>query len=139
MVGYTDETLKRAKALRRNMTDAERLLWKHLRSRQLAGAKFRKQQPIGPFVADFVCQEKRLIVEADGGQHADSETDVRRTRFLESKSYRVIRFWNNDILENIEGVLTEIMRALEGPHPPIAVQWAPPSPSRGEGFRSEHA
>ncbi|HZF44677.1 MAG TPA: endonuclease domain-containing protein [Sphingomonadaceae bacterium] len=139
MGGYTDETLNRAKALRREMTVAERLLWKHLRGRQLAGAKFRKQQPIGPFIGDFVCQEKRLIVEADGGQHADSETDVQRTRFLESKGYRVIRFWNNEILQNIEGVLTAIMRVLESPHPPIAAQWAPPSPSRGEGFRSEHA
>ncbi|MDP9423158.1 MAG: endonuclease domain-containing protein [Pseudomonadota bacterium] len=133
MTGYDQPTLTRAKRLRREMTDAERKLWSVLRSRQLEGARFRRQQPIGPFIADFVCQEARLIVEADGSQHADSERDIRRTAFLWSKGYRVLRFWNNDILENLEGVAESILAALSTPHPaqPPAES---PSPSRGEGF-----
>lgn len=115
------------------MTDAERKLWAVLRSRQLGGAKFRRQQPIGPFIADFACQEFRLIVEADGGQHLDSAGDGRRTMFLASKGYRVLRFWNNDILQNLEGVAESILAALATPHPaqPAAES---PSPSRGEGI-----
>src|SRR5437899_1689174 len=101
VTGYTGKTLATAQRLRREMTDAERKLWSALRSRQMEGAKFRRQQPIGPFIADFVCQERRLIIEADGGQHAESSTDDRRTAFLESKGYRVLRFWNNDILQNL--------------------------------------
>ena len=79
MRGYSDVTLKRAKKLRREMTPAEKRLWSILRNRQLENAKFRTQQPIGPFVGDFVCQEHRLIIEADGGQHAESEGDAPRT------------------------------------------------------------
>jgi very-short-patch-repair endonuclease len=133
MVGYDQATLIKAKGLRRDMTKAERRLWLVLRNAQLDGAKFRRQQPIGPFIADFVCQEVRLIVEADGGQHADNAGDLRRTAFLQSKGYRVLRFWNNDILENLEGVADSILAALAIPHPaqPPAES---PSPSRGEGF-----
>jgi len=133
-VGYTPETLKRAKRLRREMTDAEKKLWVHLRDQRLGGFKFRKQQPIGPYIADFVCQSRRLIVEADGSQHLESAHDLCRDAFLMSKGYRVLRFWNNHILLEMDGVLTAIHAALSGPHPPIAAQWAPPSPSRGEGF-----
>jgi very-short-patch-repair endonuclease len=115
------------------MTDAERKLWTILRARQLGGAKFRRQQPIGPFIADFVCQEARLIVEADGGQHAENVGDVRRTAFLESKGYRVLRFWNNDILQNLEGVAESVLGALSTPHPARASRESP-SPSRGEGI-----
>jgi very-short-patch-repair endonuclease len=130
--GYDDRTLKRAKRLRREMTDAERKLWSVLRNSQLADAKFRRQQPIGPFIADFVCQSARLIVEADGGQHVHGESDNRRTAFLEGKGYRVLRFWNNDILENLDGVAQVIAAPLATPHPaqPSAES---PSPS-GEGF-----
>jgi very-short-patch-repair endonuclease len=115
------------------MTDAERKLWLIIRSRQLGGAKFRRQQPIGPFIADFVCQEGRLIVEDDGGQHADNDGDVQRTVFFESKGYRVLRFWNSDILQNLEGIAESILAALATPHPaqPAAES---PSPSRGEGL-----
>ena len=120
MSGYTGETLTRAQRLRREMTDAERKLWTILRARQLGGAKFRRQQSIGPFSADFVCQEARLIVEADGGQHAENVGDVRRTAFLESKGYRVLRFWNNDILQNLEGVAESVLGALSTPHPASA-------------------
>ncbi len=112
MTGYSRQTLKRAKTLRRAMTDAEQRLWSRLRGGRLAGAKFRRQQPIGPFVADFVCQEARLIIEADGGQHAESEADLRRTVFLASKGYRMLRFWNGDILTDTDGVLRVIVEAL---------------------------
>ena len=115
------------------MTVAERKLWSVLRNRQLEGAKFRRQQPIGPFIADFVCQERRLIVEADGGQHVENEADARRTTFLESKGYRVLRFWNNDILANLDGVAQLITSALSTPHPARAAHESP-SPSRGEGI-----
>jgi very-short-patch-repair endonuclease len=133
VTGYSKETLVRAKRLRRELTDAERKLWGALRSSKLEGAKFRRQQPIGPFIADFVCQQQRLIVEADGGQHAGSTADDRRTAYLESKGYRVLRFWNNDILSNIDGVADIIAAALSSPHPARASRELP-SPSRGEGF-----
>jgi very-short-patch-repair endonuclease len=133
VTGYSKETLKRAKRLRRDMTDAERKLWSALRGARLDGAKFRRQQPIGPFIADFVCQEHRLIVEADGGQHSGSATDPRRTVFLQSKGYRVLRFWNNDILSNLDGVAQLIATALSTPHPAQAAPESP-SPSRGEGY-----
>ncbi len=123
-VGYTPETLKRAKHLRREMTEQERTLWKHLRDQRLGSAKFRKQQPIGPYITDFVCQDARLIVEADGSQHADSDYDVRRDAFLKSKGYRVMRFWNNEIMINLNGVLEAIYHALT----------THPSPARGEGL-----
>ena len=133
MTGYSKETLTRAKRLRRTMTDAERRLWSILRDKQVSGAKFRRQQPIGPFVADFVCQEARLVIEADGGQHFDNLTDARRTAFLQSKGYRVLRFWNNDILTNPDGVAEAIAAAMPSPHPARATRESP-SPSRGEGF-----
>jgi very-short-patch-repair endonuclease len=120
------------------MTDAERKLWSALRNRQLDGAKFRRQQPIGPFIADFVCQERRLIVEADGGQHADNIGDTRRTEFLENKGYQVLRFWNNDILNNLHGVAQAIAAALSTPHPAQAAPESP-SPSRGEGIGASNA
>src|SRR5581483_1370190 len=94
----------RARQLRKSMTDAERRLWSKLRGQQLAGLKFRRQAPIGPYIVDFVCLERKLVVEVDGGQHARDGTDDRRTAWLEREGYRVIRFWNNDILRNTEGV-----------------------------------
>jgi very-short-patch-repair endonuclease len=133
VTGYTGKTLMTAQRLRRELTDAERKLWSALRNRQVEGAKFRRQQPIGPFIADFVCQEHRLIVEADGGQHSGSIADDRRTGFLEGKGYRVLRFWNNDILSNFDGVVQVIAAALSTPHPAQAALESP-SPSRGEGF-----
>jgi very-short-patch-repair endonuclease len=133
VTGYTGQTLARAQRLRRDLTDAERKLWSLLRNRQLGGAKFRRQQPIGSFIADFVCQEHRLIIEADGGQHAESATDAARTEFLERVGYRVLRFWNNDILNNMDGVAEVISVALSTPHPAQAAPESP-SPSRGEGI-----
>jgi len=101
----------RSRSLRRDATDAERELWQHLRNRQLAGAKFRRQVPIGRYIADFLCADARLIVEVDGGQHSDA-TDAARTDWLEAQGFRVIRFWNHEVLTNIEGVLTRIAEAL---------------------------
>ena len=121
VVGYDQSTLTKAKRLRREITDAERKLWAVLRNSQLGVSKFRRQQPIGPFIADFVCQ------------HAASGNDARRTAFLESKGYRVLRFWNNDILENLEAVAESILAALATPHPAQAAPESP-SPSRGEGI-----
>ena len=133
VTGYDKPTLVKAKRLRREMTDAERKLWSILRNSQIEGAKFRRQQPIGPFIADFVCQERRLIVEADGGQHAESASDARRTAFLEGSGYRVMRFWNNDIFGNLDGVMRLIAAAVATPHPARALRESP-SPSRGEGI-----
>jgi very-short-patch-repair endonuclease len=102
-----------ARRLREASTDAERRLWFYLRNRRLVGCKFRRQQPLGIYIVDFVCFERKLIVEADGGQHADDVTyDDARTKYLESRGYRVIRCWNNEILANTEGVLSKIAEAL---------------------------
>jgi very-short-patch-repair endonuclease len=102
-----------ARALRRGSTDTERRLWAVLRDRRLAGYRFRRQHPIGDFIVDFVCTKHHLVVEADGGQHADSEADERRTKILKEEGWRVIRFWNNDVLANTEGVVETILRALQ--------------------------
>ncbi len=112
----------RARELRQTMTDAERRLWYVLRDRRLRGYKFRRQRPIGPFIADFACLEYRVAIEADGGQHADNEADMRRTAWLERHGWRVVRFWNNDILLNAGGVAEEILEVIKTcpafPHPP---------------------
>jgi very-short-patch-repair endonuclease len=103
-----------ARRLRRDSTDAERKLWALLRGRRLIGCKFRRQYPIGSYVADFACFAHRLVVELDGGQHATQEKrDAARTRAIERRGFRVIRFWNNDVLRNPEGVLTMVLEALE--------------------------
>jgi very-short-patch-repair endonuclease len=112
MAGYQPQTLKHAKQLRRDMTPQERLLWNRLRDRQLGGYKFRKQQPIGPYIVDFICHEKKLIVEADGSQHYDSGHDLARDQWLKKQDYSVLRYWNNEINENLEGVLEAILVAL---------------------------
>jgi very-short-patch-repair endonuclease len=105
-----------AAPLRRHATDAERLLWSRLRGRRL-GCKFRFQHSIGPFVADFACLERKLIVEADGGQHG-SEQDRSRTAYLRKRGFRIVRFWNHDILQNIDGVLETLKILLEGGEDP---------------------
>ncbi len=104
-----------ARRLRINMTDAERKLWYALRDRRLAGIKFRRQAPIGPYVADFICYEARLVIEVDGGQHADSASDPIRDRWLATNGFRVLRFWNNEVLGNIEGVLAAVVETLISP------------------------
>jgi very-short-patch-repair endonuclease len=103
----------KARQLRMSMTDAERRLWSVLRSRRLQGYKFRRQHPEGRFILDFVCIEHRLVIEADGGQHAGGEYDERRTAWLAKRGWRVLRFWNNEILSNAAGVAETILGALE--------------------------
>lgn len=116
------DLVEAAKTLRKNSTDAERLLWLHLKAKRLDGLKFRRQEQLGHFIADFVCYEKRLVVEADGGQHMQNQDkDRERTAWLNSQGFAVVRFWNNEILTNIDGVLEEIrlrcLAPLPGPLP----------------------
>ena len=102
--------------LRSTQTDAERKLWLYLRNRGLSGAKFRRQRAIGVYIVDFCCLEHKLIVEVDGGQHAvDAERDQKRTDFLMSKGFRVLRFWNHEVLTQMEFVLEHINRELKTP------------------------
>jgi len=108
----------RSRRLRRQATDAELKLWSHLRSRTLENFKFVRQEPIGPYIVDFVCREKRLVVEVDGGQHATDPRDAIRDQWLAAHRYRVLRFWNNDVLSNTEGVLEVIASALQAETPP---------------------
>jgi len=102
-----------ARNLRRRQTDAEQRLWSHLRNRQLGDAKFVRQFPIGPYITDFACRAAMLAVELDGGQHAENPADFRRTQIIESHGWRVIRFWNNDVLSNTDGVLQVIAEELK--------------------------
>ena len=103
----------RARGLRQRQTDAERLLWSRLRGRALEGFKVRRQHPVGPFVADFACLEARLVIEVDGGQHAERATsDAQRTAYLQAEGFRVLRFWNADVLGNLDGVLEVIAATL---------------------------
>jgi very-short-patch-repair endonuclease len=124
--------LSHAKALRANMTEAERRLWYFLRAHRFAGMKFKRQAPIGRYIVDFVSFRRSLVVEVDGGQHAESEADLRRTRWLEDQGFRVLRFWNNEVLSNTGGVLDTIMAAAD-PSPGTPLRGVPPSPTRGEG------
>jgi len=110
------QTNPHATRLRRYMTDAERKLWLTLRDRRLDGFKFRRQSTVGLYVVDFLCVEARLIVEVDGGQHSET-VDAVRTRYLEERGYSVLRFWNNEVLENLEGVLQTINTALKKEEP----------------------
>ena len=120
--------LANAKRMRRQPTHAERALWRLLRARRLCEWKFRRQVRLEPYIVDFVCFETRLIVEADGSQHVENAYDQRRDVFLAEQGFRVLRFWNNDVLANREGVLAAVLAALE-------TSLAKPSPARGEGPR----
>ncbi len=112
-----------ARYLRKNMTEAERALWQVLSNRALAGFKFRRQHPVGPYIVDFACLQTNLVIEIDGGQHCDSPKDARRDDYLRSRKFDVLRFWNNDVLENIEGVCDVILRHLgNSPHPGLPSQ-----------------
>ena len=104
---------KIARQLRQNPTDAELRLWLALRDRRLSGYKFRRQHPIGEFVVDFVCTKHKIVIEADGGQHAENPADALRTERLEAEGWKVIRFWNNEILSNTGGVIETILIALK--------------------------
>lgn len=102
-----------ARKLRRDMTDAERRLWLHLRANQMDGVKFTRQFPIGDFIVDFACRSARIAIEIDGGQHSENLAAEERTRVIEAHGYRVIRFWNNDVLQNTDGVLIAILEELK--------------------------
>ncbi len=112
MRGPEPKVLGKVRQLRCNLTDAERKLWFELRDRRLGGFKFVRQEPIGVYVADFACRERRLVIEVDGGQHAESARDAARDRFLRGEGYRILRFWNTDVLQNREGVLAVILNEL---------------------------
>ena len=154
MAGPTIDAFRRktARRLRANATNAETILWRHLKTLETDGTHFRRQVPLGPYVADFACMAARLVIEIDGSQHGDEPNQARdkmRTRWLESEGYRVIRFWNNDIARNAEGVLDVVYAALYGSrdteprplkhdrlqrrdsHPTPARSARRPSPSRG--------
>jgi very-short-patch-repair endonuclease len=106
-------TRERARRLRREQTDAEQRLWIHLRANRMMGAKFRRQHPIGKYIVDFCCIERGLVVEADGGQHADQvEADQRRTAFLMERGFHVLRFWDNEVILHLDVVLEKIAKEI---------------------------
>jgi very-short-patch-repair endonuclease len=115
-VGVKDLT-GAARGLRKRSTDAERKLWRSLRDRQIQGFKFRRQQPLGGYVVDFVSLEKKVVVESDGGQHALDPADKIRDEWLQAEGYRVLRFWDNQVLSELQAVLDTIRDALLTPHP----------------------
>ncbi|MCX7155875.1 MAG: endonuclease domain-containing protein [Rhodocyclales bacterium] len=117
-----------ARHLRQSMTESESKLWRHLRAHRLNGEKFRRQQAIGPYVVDFVHFGARLIIEADGGQHHEALHDARRDAWLRAQGFEVIRFWNNEIMSNLDGVLVTVMAAVTERSP-----LPRPSPAGGEG------
>ena len=131
--GQTSSLQLHARRLRLDETDAERTLWLYLRNRQMNGFKFRRQQPIGRYIVDFFRPESRLVIELDGGHHAhQAEADMRRAEFLNKAGYRVLRFWDNDVLANTEAVLHKIANELNAPpHPALSLQ------GRGNKIRGE--
>jgi very-short-patch-repair endonuclease len=128
MVEFRKRPTRRAQDLRQSLTPAERKLWTYLSRRQVAGTKFSRQMPIGPFICDFVSRSARLVVELDGGQHDENEgRDRKRTAYIEGMGYRVMRFWNNEVLKAIESVVSRIEFRLRNFPPP-----APPASGRGD-------
>ncbi|HEY2344485.1 MAG TPA: endonuclease domain-containing protein [Xanthomonadaceae bacterium] len=133
MRGQTNPCILKPKlqrGLRKKPTDAEHKLWQRLRGKQLDGCKFRRQHPYYDFILDFVCLEQKLVVEVDGGQHADSKTDAARDAFLRGGGFRILRFWNHEVLNQLEEVVEVIWRNLgdlEQHHP------RPNPPLEGEG------
>jgi very-short-patch-repair endonuclease len=123
---------ERAKSMRSEPTPAEHRLWRILRAKRLAGFKFKRQLPVDCYIVDFVCLERRLIIEADGGQHSESTYDEKRDSHLLGQGFRVLRFWNDDIFNNEEGVVTSILNALTAPLP-ARLQRAVPPPLKGGG------
>jgi very-short-patch-repair endonuclease len=124
--------------MRAHSTEAETRPWSIVRSGQIAGHRFRRQHIIFPYIVDFVCLPARLIVEADGSQHGDNRQDARRDAWLTRQGYRVLRFWNNDVLARSEAVAEAIYTAFNDPHPPKPAAWASPSPLKGEGLGAPH-
>ena len=138
--GYPRHALTAARTLRRNRTDAEGLLWHYLRNEQLDGYRFRRQQPIGRYIVDFACLSRKVLIELDGGQHAEQTSrDEKRDAFLRARGYRVLRFWNTEVFENCFGVLQRVWETVAGdppPQPPApdgSAAATPPHPSTGSG------
>jgi very-short-patch-repair endonuclease len=132
-----DTRVPRARRLRRDMTDAERKLWSRLKGLAVGSSHFRRQATIGSYFADFACHEQRLVIEVDGGQHGEAnfiKNDASRTEYLKSQGYRVLRFWNNEVLTNIDGVMSVIYQALENAPPTPS----PSPPQAGGGEKSIH-
>jgi very-short-patch-repair endonuclease len=122
-----------AKRLRINQTDAEQKIWMRLRSRQIKGLKFRRQYVIGPYIVDFCCLEEKIVVEIDGGQHAEQEEiDQQRTNYLSKRGYRVLRYWNHDVLNSTDVVLEHILDSIERLHPHPS-----PLPERERGYEGK--
>jgi len=132
-----DRRTELAKGLRRRTTDTERRLWAHLRAHRLAEHKFKRQQSIGPYIVDFVCFSSRLVIEVDGGQHQDSESDRLRDAWLRAQGYRVLRFWDNDVLTNLPGVLETIGRLLPPLPEPLSREGRGDSPPLTDRSRKE--
>jgi very-short-patch-repair endonuclease len=127
----------RSKDLRKNMTAAENRMWYYLRNRRLAGYKFVREQVIGKYIADFVCRDKNLIIEVDGGQHmAAAAYDQQRTEDLEALGYQVLRVWNHEVYDNIQGVMDKILSIIEGGNARMITLIPSPSPLEGEGRNS---
>lgn len=122
MRGHDEKSIRLARRLRLDQTNAETVLWNRIRNRRIDGNKFVRQEPIIGYICDFVCREKRLVIEVDGGQHNESVGDAVRDERLREKGYKVLRFWNNEVLGNIEGVLTIIPSELAeaAPHPTLS-------------------
>ncbi len=104
-----------AKNLRKQETDAERLIWSYLRAGKMDGLKFRRQQPVGPYIVDFACLDKNIIIEIDGGQHTENIKDETRDAWLADQGFKILRFWNNDVLKETDAVLESIRLALTPP------------------------
>jgi very-short-patch-repair endonuclease len=125
----------RARSLRAAATAAERRLWQRLRNRQLKGAKFRRQHQIGPYIADLFCLRARLVIELDGGQHDEQtqrEADERRTEYLQAQGYTVLRFWNNEVLQNVDGV-KQLQNISKGPQPALRAGLSRQGEASGRG------
>ncbi|HET6839207.1 MAG TPA: DUF559 domain-containing protein [Bradyrhizobium sp.] len=126
-----DKRVPRARAFRRDATEAEKKLWQHLRQPPFKAHHFRRQATIGPYFADFASHQLKIVIEVDGGQHSLSTSDEARTRYLEANGYRVLRFWNNEVRDNISGVLMAIDTAINADRPPTPDP-SPPQAGGGE-------
>ena len=127
----------KAQNLRQHSTDDEQALWKRLRNRQLAGCKFRRQVPLGKYIVDFVCFERKVVVEVDGGHHQEQvSSDAVRTTWLESQGFQVLRFWNHEVLADTEAVQEALLGALQGDLPSPDSPSPQPSPVKGEGDKT---
>jgi len=126
-----------ARGMRSVPTDAEAVLWRQLRAHRFAGHKFKRQQPIGKYILDFVCFEAKVVIEVDGGQHMESASDRLRDDWVKSQGFLVLRFWNNEVFQNLEGVLTRVLEALTPSPPPL--QGALPAASGSRSAGAAHA